>query len=107
MLPQGGSAGNAKKKVAASSILRHWQASQHPVFVMYTIAFVDRTNVCLASPAMARDLHMDPSRPGAASGIFFVGYVLLQIPGYLVCSRAGMAGRHPILCLLAKAPQAW
>lgn len=53
-------------------------------FVMYTIAFVDRTNVSLALPAMSRDLHMDPAQAGAASGIFFVGYVLLQIPsGYL------------------------
>jgi MFS family permease len=53
-------------------------------FVMYTFAFVDRTNVSLALPSMSRELHMDPAQAGAASGIFFLGYVLFQIPlGYL------------------------
>lgn len=51
---------------------------------MYTIAFVDRTNVSLALPEMSRDLKMDATQAGAASGVFFVGYVLLQMPfGYL------------------------
>ncbi|MGC1686681.1 MAG: MFS transporter, partial [Candidatus Acidiferrales bacterium] len=46
--------------------------------------FVDRTNISLALPSMSRDLHMGPVQAGAASGIFFLGYVLLQIPlGYL------------------------
>ncbi len=53
-------------------------------FVMYTFAFVDRTNVSLALPSMSRELHMDPAQAGAASGIFFLGYVLFQLPlGYL------------------------
>lgn len=48
---------------------------------MYTIAFVDRTNISLALPAMRADLHMDPEQAGSAAGIFFWGYMLLQIPG--------------------------
>src|SRR5262249_18810978 len=56
-------------------------------FIMYTIAFVDRTNVSLALPRMSVDLHMDAAQAGAASGIFFVGYVLLQIPGGYLASR--------------------
>ena len=50
-------------------------------FIMYTIAFVDRTNIALALAPMSRELHMDPTRAGGAAGIFFWGYVLLQIPG--------------------------
>jgi len=50
-------------------------------FVMYTIAFIDRTNVSLALPAMSRALHMNPTQAGSAAGIFFWGYVALQIPG--------------------------
>ncbi len=50
-------------------------------FIMYTIAFVDRTNISLALPAMSRDLHMDPEQAGNAAGIFFWGYMVLQIPG--------------------------
>jgi len=56
-------------------------------FIMYTIAFVDRTNVSLALPRMSRDLHMDSAQAGAASGIFFVGYVLLQLPAGYLASR--------------------
>jgi MFS family permease len=56
-------------------------------FIMYTIAFVDRTNVSLALPRMSVDLHMDPAQAGAASGIFFIGYVLLQIPAGYLASR--------------------
>ena len=56
-------------------------------FVMYTIAFVDRTNISLALGSMSHDLHMDPAQAGAAAGIFFWGYSLLQIPGGYLASR--------------------
>jgi MFS family permease len=56
--------------------------------IMYTISYVDRTNVSLALDpkisTMMRDLLMDDRMKGEAAGIFFFGYVLLQIPsGYL------------------------
>ena len=50
-------------------------------FIMYTIAYVDRTNISLALPDIGRELHMDPAQQGTAFGIFFAGYVVLQIPG--------------------------
>lgn len=55
--------------------------------IMYTISYVDRTNVSLAldpqRSTMMRDLLMDDQLKGHAAGIFFFGYVLLQIPsGY-------------------------
>jgi len=56
-------------------------------FIMYTIAFIDRTNVSLALPSMSRALHMDPTQAGSAAGIFFWGYVLLQIPGGYLAQR--------------------
>ena len=49
--------------------------------VMYTISFVDRTNVSMALPFMIRDLHMDLPQAGNVAGVFFGGYLLLQIPG--------------------------
>jgi len=53
-------------------------------FVMYTIAYIDRTNVSMALPAMSAELHMDPRHAGDAVGVFFWGYLLLQMPaGYL------------------------
>jgi MFS family permease len=52
---------------------------------MYTISYVDRTNISLALDptisSMMKDLFMDDKMKGQAAGIFFFGYVLLQIPG--------------------------
>lgn len=56
-------------------------------FIMYTIAFIDRTNISLALPSLSRDLHMDPTQAGDAAGIFFWGYLLLQIPGGYLAHR--------------------
>jgi len=56
-------------------------------FIMYTIAFVDRTNVSLALPSLSRDLRMDPTQAGDAAGVFFWGYMLLQIPGGHLAQR--------------------
>ena len=71
---------------------------------MYTIAYVDRTNVALAfdptlSTAM-RDLGMDDKIKGNAIGIFFLGYLLLQIPGGYLASRWS-ARKVVSLCLIA------
>lgn len=56
-------------------------------FIMYTIAFIDRTNVSLALPSMRQALHMNPTQAGGAVGIFFWGYVVLQIPGGYLAQR--------------------
>ena len=59
--------------------------------IMYTISYVDRTNVALAfDPALStamRDLGMDDKLKGNAIGIFFWGYLALQIPGGYLASR--------------------
>jgi len=59
--------------------------------IMYTISYVDRTNVALALDpkisSMMKDLLMDDRLKGHAAGIFFFGYVLLQIPGGYFASR--------------------
>jgi len=73
---------------ASSSIPRQrWLRIIPVAFIMYTIAFIDRTNVSLALPAMSRDLRMDPEQAGAAVGVFFWGYMLLQIPGGHLAQR--------------------
>ena len=59
--------------------------------IMYTISYVDRTNISLALDpkisGMMKDLAMDDRMKGEAAGIFFFGYVLLQIPGGYLASR--------------------
>lgn len=60
---------------------KRWQHIIPVAFIMYTIAFVDRTNISLALPSISRDLHMNPAQAGSSAGVFFWGYLLLQIPG--------------------------
>lgn len=59
--------------------------------IMYTISYVDRTNVSLALDpnisTMMKDLFMDDRMKGQAAGIFFLGYILLQIPGGYLASH--------------------
>lgn len=58
---------------------------------MYTISYVDRTNVSLAlDPKISSRMHdlvMDDRMKGEAAGIFFLGYVLLQMAGGHLASR--------------------
>jgi MFS family permease len=66
-------------------IRQRWLRIIPVALVMYTISYVDRTNVSLALDpkisSMMRDLFMDDRMKGQAAGIFFLGYVLLQMAG--------------------------
>lgn len=66
-------------------IPRRWLRIIPVALVMYTISYVDRTNVSLALDpnisSLLRDLAMNDEMKGQAAGIFFLGYVLLQMAG--------------------------
>ena len=72
-------------------IPRRWLRIVPIALIMYTISYIDRTNVALALEpkisSMMRDLLMDDRMKGEAAGIFFFGYVLLQIPGGYLASN--------------------
>ncbi len=71
--------------VSDATTQRRWLGIIPVALVMYTISYVDRTNISLALDptisSMMQDLFMDDRMKGEAAGIFFFGYVLLQIPG--------------------------
>jgi MFS family permease len=54
------------------------------VFILYIVNYLDRTSVAYAAIGMARDLGFSDRVFGLGAGIFFVGYVALQIPGALL-----------------------
>ena len=66
---------------------KRWLRIIPVAFIMYTIAFVDRTNISLALQPMILDLHMSPTQAGDAAGVFFWGYLLLQVPGVYLAHR--------------------
>jgi MFS transporter, ACS family, tartrate transporter len=57
------------------------------LFVLYIVAFLDRMNVGAAALQMPGDLGFNDRVVGLGSGIFFLGYVLLEIPGALIAER--------------------
>jgi sugar phosphate permease len=64
-----------------SRISARWIRIIPVALIMYTIAFIDRTNISLALPHISRELHLDSQQAGTVAGIFFWGYLALQIPG--------------------------
>ena len=54
------------------------------------ISYLDRTNLAFASVTLARDLGFDCATYGIASGLFFVGYGVFQVPSVHMYSRLGV-----------------
>jgi MFS transporter, ACS family, tartrate transporter len=57
------------------------------LFLLYVVAFLDRVNVSFAALEMTRDLNFSDRVFGLGAGIFFVGYVVFEIPGALLVER--------------------
>ncbi|WGW12564.1 MFS transporter [Saxibacter everestensis] len=58
--------------------------------VLYFINYLDRTNIGFAGPnGMNEDLGLTNAMFGLASGVFFVGYLLLEVPSNIALHRFG------------------
>src|SRR6266496_6332107 len=57
------------------------------VFLIYIAAYLDRANVGFAKLRMASDLKFSEEVFGLGIGIFFIGYLILEIPGALLVER--------------------
>jgi ACS family tartrate transporter-like MFS transporter len=60
------------------------------LFFSYVIAYVDRVNVGFAKLEMQQDLEplgFSESAFGFGMGVFFFGYLVLEIPGTLIVER--------------------
>jgi MFS family permease len=56
---------------------------------IYFMSFLDRTNVALAKIQLAADVGISAAAYGFGSGIFFLGYALLEVPSNLAAHRVG------------------
>ena len=55
--------------------------------LLYFLAYLDRANLGVAKLRMQQDLGLTDAIIGFGAGIFFVGYLLLDIPGSLIVER--------------------
>jgi len=54
------------------------------IFILYVVAYLDRANAGFAKPRMQEALGFSDQQFGWGFGIFFIGYLLLEIPGALI-----------------------
>lgn len=57
--------------------------------LLYFVAFLDRVNIGFAALTMNAELGLTPRMFGFASGIFFIGYVLFEVPSNIIMERIG------------------
>jgi ACS family tartrate transporter-like MFS transporter len=69
------------------------------IMLIYFINILDRVNVGFAALTMNRDLGFSPAVYGFGAGLFFVGYLVFQVPANLILERVG--ARRWIFCILA------
>jgi ACS family tartrate transporter-like MFS transporter len=60
-----------------------------PLFVMFVLSFLDRTNVSLVKDHLAASVGISAGVYGLGAGIFFIGYAVLGVPSNLVLRRIG------------------
>jgi len=61
-----------------------------PILLLcYFAAFLDRVNIGFAALTMNKDLGLSASAFGFGAGIFFLGYVVCELPSNLILARVG------------------
>ena len=59
------------------------------LMALYFVNYLDRTNLGIAKAEISADLQLSATMFGLASGIFFIGYVLVEVPSNLALERFG------------------
>jgi ACS family tartrate transporter-like MFS transporter len=59
------------------------------LFVLYIFNYLDRTNLGIASLEMNRDLGLSAAVYGLGAGMFYLGYVVFEVPSNLLLARVG------------------
>jgi len=59
------------------------------ILAMYVAAFLNRVNVGFAALTMNKDLGFSPEIYGWASGVFFLGYLVFEVPSNLIMEKVG------------------
>ena len=61
-----------------------------PLLLLLVLSTIDRANVSFAALRMNADLGLSPQSYGFGVSMFFVGYILLQLPSVWLLQRIGM-----------------
>lgn len=79
---------SSDQEIAASCRRRVTRRLMPYLFILYIIAYLDRVNVGFAAPGgMKSSLNFTDDIIGFGAGIFFIGYVILEIPGSILVEK--------------------
>jgi ACS family tartrate transporter-like MFS transporter len=59
------------------------------VILLYFVSFLDRVNVGFAALSMNSAIGLTPAMLGFGGGVFFIGYIAVQVPSNLLMMRVG------------------
>lgn len=60
------------------------------LLLCYVLAYLDRVNISYAKIAMQQEFGLTDAAYGLAAGIFFIGYVMFEVPSNLCLARVGI-----------------
>lgn len=60
------------------------------IFVIYTIANADRSNIGIAMPFMRKEIAMTNTQAGGIASLFFLGYAGMMIPAGFIVTKYGV-----------------
>ena len=69
------------------------------VMLLYVVNYIDRVNVGFAALTMNKDVGLSPAAFGLGASIFFIGYMIFQVPANLMLEKFG--ARRWIFTILA------
>lgn len=67
--------------------------------LLYLITFIDRANVGFAKAGLGTDVGINDAMYGLGAGIFFIGYVLLEVPSNAGMLRFGARIWMPVIAI--------
>jgi MFS transporter, ACS family, tartrate transporter len=59
------------------------------ILICYVIAFIDRTNISIASLTMNQDIGLSDAAFGLGAGVFFIGYSVFEVPSNVLLAKLG------------------
>jgi sugar phosphate permease len=60
------------------------------LLLCYVLAYLDRVNISYAKLAMQQEFGLTDAAYGLAAGIFFIGYMIFEVPSNLWLARVGV-----------------
>lgn len=74
-----------------SKLIRRAALRIMPFLILcYFVSFIDRVNIGFASFQMESDIHISPAILGLGAGLYFVSYVLFEVPSNILILKQGV-----------------